>query len=390
MFERLTTFIRVFVLTRRSVFSRYAAAVILIAFSLSVTAIFQRHEGFVSLSVNLLCCMLAALYGGLGPALVASALSVLGVDYLFLEPIGKIDFGSADLVHMIVYTLNSFVVSVLVAVLRHAYAQATEAKKVAERAVASRESMLAFVSHDLRNPLTTISLSAQIAQRVPAGDHERLKRHLDRIGFAAEQMTALIQDLLDSHQITSGNFTIIPIPENLATIVKKNVDAFLTRAHQKHVTLDVPSLEIDAPVECDPLRISQVLSNFLSNALKFTGEDGVIEVSLLDEGDTFRVQVRDSGPGVAAENLNKVFERYWQAAETRQKGSGLGLYISQNIIQRHGGRIGVESTPGQGATFFFTLPKRSPDQSYRTRTTPSISETLGSRPYSGLDDEPGL
>ncbi len=131
-------------------------------------------------------------------------------------------------------------------------------------------------------------------------------------------------------------------------------------ADQKHIRL---THRVNAPnvlVRADRERIFQVLSNILGNAIKFTPEQGAIDLAVDAEGDRIRFAVRDTGPGIPREQLSQVFNRYWQARKQESKGAGLGLYIVKGIIEAHGGRVWVDSQEGRGSTFYFTLPVARP------------------------------
>lgn len=227
----------------------------------------------------------------------------------------------------------------------------------AQNAIAIREDILAVVSHDLKNPLTTIKLIGQTLQLLENPDKATCSRLASKIENSARQMQVLIDDLLDFAKIESGTFAVNQKNERLMDAVRETIEPLQIQADAKkqsllcEVAIDLPNVNIDRP------RIIQVLSNLISNALKFTPEHGTIRISAQARPAHVVVSVSDTGPGIPPENLSKIFDRFWQAEEAKQKGSGLGLAIAKGIVVAHGGKIWAESKVGSGTTLYFTLPK---------------------------------
>ena len=221
------------------------------------------------------------------------------------------------------------------------------------RAIRSRDEVLATVSHDLRGPLNAIAMAAEVIGSAPAQ-----ARPVAAIRRASEQMTRLIQDLLDMASIESGHLAIEPTARRVGTIVDEALDAVRRVACAKDVEVRGDDRADDATVLCDPDRMLQVLANILGNALKFTPAGGRITVVTERVEERFvRFAIADTGPGIATSELALVFDRFWQAKATARAGTGLGLAICKGIVEQHGGAIGVESQPGHGTTFWFTLPR---------------------------------
>ncbi|HET6630360.1 MAG TPA: ATP-binding protein [Woeseiaceae bacterium] len=228
----------------------------------------------------------------------------------------------------------------------------------ARAAIRSREDVLAIVSHDLRNPLESISLSAHLVathlHRMGATDMDR--KQVEVIQRAAGRMAHLIGDLLDMASIQAGRLAVEARPTELVPL--------LNEAYAAHEPLAVEAniaLCRDLPVEggrvlCDPRRIQQALSNLLGNAIKFCRSGDAVTLRACRQDNEFVVSVADTGPGMTREDLDAVFQQYWSARQDGKKGTGLGLFVAKGIIEAHGGRIRAESRPGEGATFFFTLP----------------------------------
>lgn len=224
-------------------------------------------------------------------------------------------------------------------------------------ALASRDDFLGIVSHDLRNLLGGIVMSAGLMAK-EADSHDQGKQVLvgtARIQRYAARMNRLIGDLLDVASIDAGRLAVKPSRADVKSVVCEAVELFQADAAARHITL-----QADIAGQCfasfDHDRLLQVLANLLSNAIKFTDDGGVVGVRSHYAGEEVEVAITDSGSGIPATMLESIFERFWQANDDDTRGLGLGLYISRNIIAAHGGTIRVESTPGTGSTFTFTLP----------------------------------
>ena len=235
--------------------------------------------------------------------------------------------------------------------------QEREAKEKAEAAVRVRDETLGIVSHDLRNPLTKIALSADLL--VEAGGEEQPEL-VETIRSSARQMERLIQDLLDVARMESGNLSVAHDTIDAEPIVREMCESNDRIAAQKkqriacHVHGALPSICGDRD------RIEQVFGNLIGNAMKFTPERGMITVEAQQEGDYVRFTVRDTGPGIPETDLKRVFTPYWQAKKTAHMGAGLGLAIVRGIIEAHGGQVWAENSSSGGAKFTFTIPVAPP------------------------------
>jgi chemotaxis family two-component system sensor kinase Cph1 len=227
-----------------------------------------------------------------------------------------------------------------------------------QRAVRARNDLLAVVSHDLRGPLSGVMLQTEVMLHLTRGGDEgganALRGSAERIRRSAAHMKALTDDLLDLASIEAHRFALHLKSVESRELVEDALQAAAPLADAKRIALAVEL--IDAPrLEADPERIFRVLSNLLGNAIKFTPEGGTITVRAERRGDDLSIAVADTGPGIAADHLPHIFERYWKAQSTSLPGSGLGLYIANGIVEAHGGKIWAESSAG-GARFTFTLP----------------------------------
>lgn len=228
----------------------------------------------------------------------------------------------------------------------------------AQTAVRMREEVLAIVSHDLRNPLGTIrGGAAQLLSAVHGAEQQALTAKVaERIARASERMIYMIRDLLDFSSIEAGKLRIETSGHGPDALVTEAIEMMHPIAAEKGVRLEKNVEAAHLTVRCDHERIMQVFSNLIGNAIKFTDEGGSVMVRARSEHDRVRFSVSDTGPGIAAEDLAHIFDRYWQAQRRTRDNLGLGLAISKAIMESHGGTIWVESAVGSGTTFFFTLP----------------------------------
>jgi PAS domain S-box-containing protein len=234
----------------------------------------------------------------------------------------------------------------------------TDRKRIEEElrlAVRAREDILAIVSHDLRTPLGTIQLSATLMLGQLGAD-PRWRRHLEMIQRASQRMEALIDDLLDTANIRARRLQLEVRPEVADDLVREAFDVHRPLVQEKGIAFERCCDIGDSALRCDRNRILQVFGNLIGNAVKFCRPGDTITVTCLRTGNEMQVSVADTGPGIPPDVASKIFEPYWSATQHVKLGAGLGLYIAKGLIEGHGGRIWVESTPGHGATFSFTLP----------------------------------
>lgn len=268
--------------------------------------------------------------------------------------------------------LGFFVLVSDVTDLKEAQLTALSEKERALKAIRIREDILAIVSHDLKNPLTSITMASQLLQQSDRLNSEQIQDLALRIQRSAHQMQRLIEDLLDFAKIEAGTFSIERHPEHPSELILSAVENIKILADTKKQTFKI---EIDPDlrdVDCDAGRIHQVLSNLLSNAIKFTQENGIIRLIAKNCPEGVLISVIDTGPGIPPQHLKKVFARFWQAESTKHLGSGLGLSIAKGIVEAHGSRIWVESALGQGSRFSFIIPFT--DSQERPYISPSPAE----------------
>ncbi len=225
-----------------------------------------------------------------------------------------------------------------------------------QQAVRAREEVLAIVSHDLRNPLSSVTLGSSLLKMSGSlADDDR--EQVETIEASARRMSRLIEDLLDVTRLEGGKrLPIQPDAVSPVELLAETEELFRAQAAVASVTMTYESDENLPPVRADHHRIMQVLSNLIGNSMKFTPEGGRISVRAKRVGDEVLFSTSDTGPGIPKEHLGDIFSPYWQAKRAERLGAGLGLPIAKGIVEAHGGRIWVESEPGRGTDFYFTLP----------------------------------
>ncbi|MDQ6770158.1 MAG: ATP-binding protein [Gemmatimonadota bacterium] len=220
----------------------------------------------------------------------------------------------------------------------------------------AREEIVGVVSHDLRNPVAAVKMLSRTLLRASDSDATSARESIELIAQAADQMDTLIRDLLDVNRLDAGKLVISPVSIDPSALLTDSLQTLRPLVDEKQISLD---LQIGARlpnVMADPERIQQTLSNLLGNAIKFSPAGSKIVVAARRDGDGVVFSVVDNGKGISAEQLPKVFDRYWQSSRTDRQGAGLGLAISKGIVEAHGGRMWIESMTGQGTIASFTLP----------------------------------
>jgi PAS domain S-box-containing protein len=231
----------------------------------------------------------------------------------------------------------------------------------AKQAVLARDQTLAVVSHDLRNPVNAIKMLAAALVAAAHGDAHssssgQISESAEIIRRAAEQADRLIQDLLDVSRIEAGSLRIHRSAEDLGEIIESACEVLAPFAEEKSVRLrcgvrhELPLAYVDAA------RVRQVISNIAGNAIKFTPTGGEVTIAVERQDRSLVVAVRDTGPGLPLEEIEKLTDRSWQATRQTSGGSGLGLVIAKGLVEAHGGRLWAESPAGGGSVFRFSLP----------------------------------
>jgi two-component system phosphate regulon sensor histidine kinase PhoR len=233
-----------------------------------------------------------------------------------------------------------------------------------------RQDFVSNVSHELRTPLASLRALVETLRDGALDDPPAAHRFLDRMEVEVDALTQMVEELLELSRIESGQVPLRLSPTLPSTVILPAVDRLRPQAERAGLKLhvDVPR---DLPyVQMDAVRIHQVVTNLVHNAIKFTDPGGEVSISASAEAGTVKVIVADSGLGIAAEDLPRIFERFYKTDRSRAAGgTGLGLAIAKHIVQAHGGEICAESKLGKGSRFTFTLPTVDP-QTLSTTTEP--------------------
>jgi signal transduction histidine kinase len=216
------------------------------------------------------------------------------------------------------------------------------------------------VAHEFRTPLTSLRMAVHLCLEGVAGPiTEKQADLLHAAREDCERLQGIIEDLLDLARLQAGRFEMRKVPLAVAELVDGAVAEQRSAAQQQHVTLIKEFSPLaQEKIVADPERLRLVFANLIGNALRHTPEGGSVTVRVREAGSPslVRFEVRDSGPGIAPEYQREIFHKFFRVPGTAGGGAGLGLSIAKEIVEAHGGEIGVESQPGQGCVFFFTLP----------------------------------
>ncbi len=232
------------------------------------------------------------------------------------------------------------------------------AKEEVERASKFKDQFLSTMSHELRTPLNAVLGFSDLLTEERYGPlNDRQRRYVNHIHTGGKHLLRLISDILDLSKIEAGRLQLAIESVQVKTSFTEVVDAMRPLADKKSQSL-MMHISSDLSVRADAVRFKQVLINLIGNAIKFTPEGGKVELSAQQLGEAVRVEVRDSGPGISPEEQQNIFEAFYRSRQTDKavEGTGLGLAITRRLVELHGGHLGIESQPGLGSCFYFTLP----------------------------------
>lgn len=245
---------------------------------------------------------------------------------------------------------------------------ARAARREAEVALEARDELLATLAHELRTPLAAMRGRVEVSLQSIAGglpeDPALLRRQLEGMARQVRKQARLIEQVMTAAQTSSGALPLDRRPCDLAELVEEAVAAAGATAPKHRFEVRTEGL---APLQADPLRLEQVLTNLLDNAVKFSPAGSRIEVEVAAEGDAVVLAVSDQGPGVPAAQRERIFDRY-VSVDPEGRGLGLGLYVSREIVRRHGGELTVEPASGGGSRFVARLPAAAAGEAARSRT----------------------
>ncbi len=325
----------------------------------------------------LLAIVLVALLWGIGPALLSVILCTLSLDYFYISPEYQIGFPRWN---GLIQILPFFLIGILIAIISGQREAARRRALFAEHALKEhadnleqanqelievnemKDQFISMASHELKTPITTIRGQAQLMlrrltkQKELSQEFADVRTALEKIDEQTYRLSALVDNLLDLGSIRAGKIELRPGRCDLCEICRSVVD------EQCLLTGRVIEVELpEAPVmlEADSERLSQVGTNLVSNAIKYSPDGSPVKVSVVRQENTARLTVQDFGQGIEKEQLKHIFEPFYRAPEaqsSKKSGWGLGLVICKDIVERHGGRIWCESHEGEGSTFYVELP----------------------------------
>ncbi len=325
----------------------------------------------------ILAIVLIALIWGLGPALFAVLLSTLALAYFYLSQFGPLILYSQNgAMQFLPFIIAGLIIAIITgqreAARMHALLAEQEAQDRAdeleranqelEQANREKDQFLSMASHELKTPITTIRGLAQITLRRLSRQADMpeeladIRSMLEKIDQQTYRLNGLVEDLLALSSIRSGKMPFESSCCDLRDICRDVAESqhFLTG---RTIELDLPSTPVRLEVDKD--RLSQVVTNLVSNAIKYSPEESAVQVRLLQLDKVVRIEVHDSGQGIPRKDQEHIFDAFYRASNVktaRKSGWGLGLAICKNIVERHGGHIWCESEPGKGSIFFVDLP----------------------------------
>jgi len=221
-----------------------------------------------------------------------------------------------------------------------------------------KSDLVATVAHEFRTPLTSLRMAVHLCTEQVAGPlTDKQAELLHSAREDCDRLQGLIDDLLDMSRIESGRVELFPLPTEAASLITAAVDEYKAEAEAKGVILNAQVTTPEVSVLADRERIGHVFSNLIGNAVRYTPKGGSIILDARVANGTVRFTVADTGTGIPKEYQDRIFEKFFQVPDAKTKGTGLGLYIAKEIVRAHDGEIGVESKPGEGSTFWFTLPR---------------------------------
>ena len=361
----------------RSSLARYALALSVTAIALVATLILRRDGPTPSFLFFVPAVAISAWYGGPGPAALATALSLLLIDLNFLDPGGSLLIDRIEALEIIAFIIVAATITTTMEALHRAltlaesratslkrlneevgrsYDAEREKRHVAELLAQAREEVLGVVPHDLRNPLSTIITSTDLLLQENL-DPARRTELLEVALRTGRQMNRLIGDLLDTVRMHAGKFTLDLEDVAVVTLFRQAEETFRPLAEKRSIYLETVPPDDGVAVRADPFRVSQIVGNIVSNALKFTPQHGNVTIRAVANGNHVAIHITDSGPGISPADIEHLFDDFWQARRNDHRGVGLGLAIAKGVVEAHGGMIWCDSAPGRGSTFSFTLPR---------------------------------
>jgi signal transduction histidine kinase len=293
---------------------------------------------------------LSTYFGGLGPGLLSLLLSSILIKFLFLQPDETFLLEQNSWVPIIAYIIEGFIIVYLVTKQRRMLFQKIELDR-------QKDDFISASSHELNTPLTSMKIYIDVLQhKVKAGKHHQYEEPLAMLHDQTERLIRLVSSMLDITRLKANRVIFRHEKVNLMSCIRSVVKGIQNASPLHEIILEG---EITKYVWGDEDRLGQVVSNLLTNAIKYSPRGGVVTIKLKEIDTDIEISVQDTGIGIEKSHQKKIFDRFYRAVDTNEStfsGLGIGLYLSSEIVKKHKGKIWVESEKGKGATFYVTLP----------------------------------
>ena len=322
----------------------------------------EPYLGFAAFVPYLLGVALAGRFGGIGPAIFASLATVPLVDFFFFGVPGRFGLAPRQVAQLLLVLVTGLLLGWLLDRLRTERARAEQAAEAERTAMAERDALLSVIAHDLRSPLSAVKARIQLAElslKRESPDEPAALRSLDAALPQIDRISRLLDDLLATGRTDTGTLEVHLAALDLTPLMTRVAERWREDAPSHTIELELAE---SLPVLGDAGRLEQVLDNLLANATKYSPPGTIIRLRGSIEAGEVRLSVVDQGPGIPPDDQPRLFERFYRRPEHRigrQPGIGLGLFITRELVNAHGGRVWVESIVGEGSTFFVVLPARS-------------------------------
>jgi signal transduction histidine kinase len=306
----------------------------------------------------------SAWFGGFGPGVLSTAIGAVAVEVFWPTHFGGVS-AAGDALAIVLFTAVGVFISALTRGLResrrraeHVAEELARARDEADRANRAKDEFLAIVAHELKQPISAmLPATALVRQRLEPGAIAPVERTLDVLDRQIAHLGRVVNDLLEASGIVRGQVTLESHPVNAVQVMRDAVDTIRPRAAERQQELIVELPDTEIVVDADPVRLQQVFLNVLSNATSYTPLHGKIFVKGDIDGARVTFSVRDTGDGIAAGDLSRIFGLFTRAAGRPEGGFGIGLAVARTLVELHGGKISAHSDgAGRGSEFRVALP----------------------------------